>query len=99
MFGVRNVISTPTAMWDPLVAIVLLRIRSTSSIRCVGGLGGWDVSAQWLCDTLLDLCDIHQVFREPGRGWGLRTLEDVKEGQLVFEYVGEVLDDDEVKVC
>ena len=36
----------------------------------------------------------HQIFREGGCGWGLRTLEDVRKGQLVFEYVGEVIDDD-----
>lgn len=36
----------------------------------------------------------HQIFREGGCGWGLRTLENVRKGQLVFEYVGEVIDDD-----
>ena len=36
----------------------------------------------------------HQLFREGGCGWGLRTMEDVKKGQLVFEYVGEVIDDE-----
>jgi hypothetical protein len=35
---------------------------------------------------------------ENGRGWGLKTMEDVVKGQLVFEYVGEVIDDDGVRV-
>ena len=39
-----------------------------------------------------------QIFKEGGCGWGLRTLEDVKKGQLVFEYVGEVIDDDLLEV-
>lgn len=30
--------------------------------------------------------------REQGKGWGLVTLEKVKQGQLVTEYVGEVID-------
>ncbi|XP_054168749.1 histone-lysine N-methyltransferase NSD2-like [Oppia nitens] len=28
-------------------------------------------------------------------GWGLRTLEDIKKGQFVIEYVGELIDEDE----
>ncbi|KAK4482362.1 hypothetical protein RD792_009515 [Penstemon davidsonii] len=33
-----------------------------------------------------------QVFMTPdGKGWGLRTLEDLPEGAFVCEYVGEVL--------
>ena len=39
-----------------------------------------------------------KIFREHGRGWGLRASEDVKKGQLVFEYVGEVIDDEELHV-
>ena len=39
-----------------------------------------------------------QIFKEYGCGWGLKTLEYVKKGQLVFEYVGEVIDDDELTV-
>lgn len=30
--------------------------------------------------------------REQGKGWGLVTLEKVRQGQLVIEYVGEVID-------
>lgn len=36
----------------------------------------------------------HQIFKEGGCGWGLKTLEDVRKGQLVFEYVGEVIDEE-----
>ena len=39
-----------------------------------------------------------QIFKEYGCGWGLKASEDVKKGQLVFEYVGEVIDDDELEV-
>ncbi|EZA60650.1 putative histone-lysine N-methyltransferase NSD2 [Ooceraea biroi] len=36
-------------------------------------------------------------FHTVGRGWGLRTLEDIKAGQFVIEYVGEVIDEAEYK--
>ncbi|XP_071919302.1 probable inactive histone-lysine N-methyltransferase SUVR2 isoform X1 [Coffea arabica] len=32
-----------------------------------------------------------QVFMSEGKGWGLRTLEDLPKGAFVCEYVGEVL--------
>ncbi|GMP96896.1 hypothetical protein CsSME_00045333 [Camellia sinensis var. sinensis] len=33
-----------------------------------------------------------QVFMTPGgKGWGLRTLEDLPKGAFVCEYVGEIL--------
>ena len=35
-----------------------------------------------------------QPFMENGKGWGLKTLEDVKKGRLIREYVGEVLTED-----
>lgn len=38
-----------------------------------------------------------EPFHTVGRGWGLRTLEDIKAGQFVIEYVGEVIDDAEYK--
>lgn len=31
------------------------------------------------------------------RGWGLKTLESIKEGQFVIEYVGEIIDEAEFK--
>eukprot|EP00536_Pseudo-nitzschia_multiseries_P012045 jgi/Psemu1/308731/fgenesh1_kg.440_\ len=36
-----------------------------------------------------------QPKREPGKGWGLVTLEHVPRGKLVLEYVGEVVDENE----
>nr|XP_026490227.1 uncharacterized protein LOC113396490 isoform X1 [Vanessa tameamea]XP_026490228.1 uncharacterized protein LOC113396490 isoform X1 [Vanessa tameamea] len=36
-------------------------------------------------------------YRTPHRGWGLKTLVDVKAGQFVIEYVGELIDEDEFK--
>ena len=30
-------------------------------------------------------------FVTPGKGWGLKTLEDIKSGEFVIEYVGEVI--------
>lgn len=35
---------------------------------------------------------MYQVFMTPGgKGWGLRTLEDLPKGAFVCEYVGEIL--------
>ncbi|CAH0763426.1 unnamed protein product [Diatraea saccharalis] len=36
-------------------------------------------------------------YRTPQRGWGLRALEDIKAGQFVIEYVGELIDEEEFK--
>ncbi|XP_062572179.1 histone-lysine N-methyltransferase NSD2-like [Saccostrea cucullata] len=36
-------------------------------------------------------------FKTEGRGWGLRTNVDIKKGQFVHEYVGELIDEEEVK--
>ncbi|XP_013185110.2 uncharacterized protein LOC106130742 [Amyelois transitella] len=36
-------------------------------------------------------------YRTPHRGWGLKTLEDIKAGQFVIEYVGELIDEEEFK--
>ncbi|KPJ05187.1 putative histone-lysine N-methyltransferase Mes-4 [Papilio xuthus] len=36
-------------------------------------------------------------YRTPQRGWGLKTLEDIKAGQFVIEYVGELIDEEEFK--
>ncbi|XP_048486435.1 uncharacterized protein LOC105396524 [Plutella xylostella] len=36
-------------------------------------------------------------YRTPHRGWGLRTLEEIKQGQFVIEYVGELIDIEEFK--
>jgi len=37
-----------------------------------------------------------RVFRTEGRGWGVAAVEDVEVGTFVSEYVGEVIDDEEV---
>lgn len=38
-----------------------------------------------------------QVFLTPeGKGWGLRTLEDLPRGTFVCEYVGEILTNTEL---
>ncbi|XP_044753544.1 uncharacterized protein LOC123312969 [Coccinella septempunctata] len=34
-------------------------------------------------------------YRTTGRGWGLKTLEPIKKGRFVIEYVGEIIDDEE----
>ncbi|CAH2097203.1 unnamed protein product [Euphydryas editha] len=36
-------------------------------------------------------------YRTPHRGWGLKTLVDIKAGQFVIEYVGELLDEAEFR--
>ncbi|XP_050438298.1 histone-lysine N-methyltransferase NSD2-like isoform X2 [Adelges cooleyi] len=38
-----------------------------------------------------------EPFLTGDRGWGLRILEDIKEGSFVIEYVGEVIDEEEFK--
>ncbi|XP_017756965.1 PREDICTED: histone-lysine N-methyltransferase NSD2 isoform X2 [Eufriesea mexicana] len=38
-----------------------------------------------------------EPFHTVGRGWGLRSLEPIKVGQFVIEYVGEVIDEAEYK--
>ncbi|XP_029047985.2 histone-lysine N-methyltransferase NSD2 isoform X2 [Osmia bicornis bicornis] len=38
-----------------------------------------------------------EPFHTVGRGWGLRSLEPIKTGQFVIEYVGEVIDEAEYK--
>ncbi|XP_014214983.1 histone-lysine N-methyltransferase NSD2 [Copidosoma floridanum] len=37
-------------------------------------------------------------FHTDERGWGLKVLESVKEGQFVIEYVGEVIDEAEYRL-
>ncbi|XP_046335260.2 histone-lysine N-methyltransferase NSD2-like isoform X2 [Haliotis rufescens] len=36
-------------------------------------------------------------FKTSSRGWGLKTLQDVKKGQFVNEYVGDLIDEEECK--
>ncbi|XP_043997467.1 uncharacterized protein nsd1b [Gambusia affinis] len=38
-----------------------------------------------------------QIFRTLSRGWGLRCVHDIKKGQFVTEYVGEVIGEDECR--
>jgi SET domain-containing protein len=37
--------------------------------------------------------------QEGSMGWGLRALEDVSQGSLVIEYVGEVISLEQMKAC
>uniref|UniRef100_A0A8C7J8F5 [histone H3]-lysine(36) N-dimethyltransferase n=1 Tax=Oncorhynchus kisutch TaxID=8019 RepID=A0A8C7J8F5_ONCKI len=39
-----------------------------------------------------------EIFRTLARGWGLRCAHDIKKGEFVNEYVGEVIDEDECRV-
>ena len=36
-------------------------------------------------------------FRTEDRGWGLLALEDIPKGRFVIEYVGEVINEDELQ--
>ncbi|XP_053652299.1 histone-lysine N-methyltransferase NSD3 isoform X2 [Cherax quadricarinatus] len=36
-------------------------------------------------------------FRTETRGWGLKTTQDIKKGEFVIEYVGELIDDEEFR--
>ena len=38
-----------------------------------------------------------EVFREPNMGWGLKSKQFVAAGHLVIEYLGEIIDFDEVQ--
>ena len=38
----------------------------------------------------------YERFREHAMGWGLRATEAIKEGSLVIEYIGEVIDEAEM---
>ncbi|XP_068194751.1 histone-lysine N-methyltransferase NSD2 isoform X2 [Antennarius striatus] len=38
-----------------------------------------------------------QIVRTPGKGWGLVALRDIKKGEFVNEYVGEVIDEEECR--
>lgn len=38
-----------------------------------------------------------EVYSEFGRGWGIRTLEFIPNGAFVFEYVGEIINQDEMQ--
>ncbi len=38
----------------------------------------------------------YERFREHAMGWGLRATEQIKEGTLVIEYIGEVIDEVEM---
>ncbi|XP_055730042.1 histone-lysine N-methyltransferase, H3 lysine-36 specific-like isoform X4 [Salvelinus fontinalis] len=39
-----------------------------------------------------------EIFRTLARGWGLRCAHDIKKGEFVNEYIGEVIDEDECRV-
>ncbi|XP_037098191.1 histone-lysine N-methyltransferase NSD2 isoform X1 [Syngnathus acus] len=38
-----------------------------------------------------------KIIKTPGKGWGLMALRDVKKGEFVNEYVGELIDEDECR--
>ncbi|KAI4880897.1 hypothetical protein NFI96_029779, partial [Prochilodus magdalenae] len=38
-----------------------------------------------------------EIFRTLSRGWGLRCCHDIKKGEFVNEYVGEVIDEEECR--
>ncbi|KAM9834128.1 histone-lysine N-methyltransferase, H3 lysine-36 specific [Syngnathus typhle] len=40
---------------------------------------------------------IVEIFRTLSRGWGLRSVSDIKKGAFVSEYVGEVIDEEECR--
>ncbi|KAJ8351349.1 hypothetical protein SKAU_G00228250 [Synaphobranchus kaupii] len=38
-----------------------------------------------------------EIFRTLARGWGLRGISDIKKGEFVNEYVGEMIDEEECR--
>uniref|UniRef100_A0A3B3R460 Histone-lysine N-methyltransferase NSD3 n=1 Tax=Paramormyrops kingsleyae TaxID=1676925 RepID=A0A3B3R460_9TELE len=39
-----------------------------------------------------------EVIKTEGRGWGLKTKQDLKKGDFVLEYVGELIDSEECRL-
>ncbi|KAL2077525.1 hypothetical protein ACEWY4_027029 [Coilia grayii] len=46
--------------------------------------------------TKRQYCEV-EIFRTLSRGWGLRSMSDIKKGAFVSEYVGEVIDEEECR--
>ncbi|CAL1265237.1 unnamed protein product [Larinioides sclopetarius] len=38
-----------------------------------------------------------KIFKTKDRGWGLKTLQDVKKGEFIIEYVGEIITHEEYR--
>ncbi|XP_061700297.1 histone-lysine N-methyltransferase NSD2 isoform X1 [Syngnathoides biaculeatus] len=38
-----------------------------------------------------------KIIKTPGKGWGLVALRDIKKGEFVNEYIGELIDEDECR--
>ncbi|CAN9502627.1 unnamed protein product [Ophioblennius macclurei] len=38
-----------------------------------------------------------KIVKTPGKGWGLISLRDIKKGEFVNEYIGELIDDEECR--
>ncbi|XP_077394301.1 histone-lysine N-methyltransferase NSD2 isoform X3 [Festucalex cinctus] len=38
-----------------------------------------------------------KIVKTPGKGWGLVALRDIKKGEFVNEYIGELIDEDECR--
>lgn len=38
-----------------------------------------------------------KIIKTPGKGWGLITLRDIKKGEFVNEYIGELIDEEECR--
>ncbi len=73
-------------------------------VECVGDIKrkNGDKNPYWNCDSgpscgnrILSLKQLAKCRprREHGKGWGLVTLNGVKKGDLVQEYVGEIIDE------
>lgn len=67
-----------------------ITVTECTSINCK--LGNKDCGNRALGKRQFVKC---QPKRERGKGWGLRTLENVPKNKLVQEYVGEVIDEKE----
>ncbi|XP_056587365.1 histone-lysine N-methyltransferase, H3 lysine-36 specific isoform X2 [Triplophysa dalaica] len=48
------------------------------------------------CFSKRQCCQV-EIFRTLSRGWGLRCMHDIKKGDFVNEYVGEVIDEEECR--
>eukprot|EP00591_Stephanopyxis_turris_P012618 CAMPEP_0195508434 /NCGR_PEP_ID=MMETSP0794_2-20130614/1637_1 /TAXON_ID=515487 /ORGANISM="Stephanopyxis turris, Strain CCMP 815" /LENGTH=598 /DNA_ID=CAMNT_0040635387 /DNA_START=534 /DNA_END=2330 /DNA_ORIENTATION=- len=76
-------------------------------VECVGEKNNPNKNKYWNCECGPD-CGNRMVGRrqaakcrprrEPGKGWGLVALENLRKGDFVQEYVGEVIDEKEMKL-
>jgi [histone H3]-lysine36 N-dimethyltransferase SETMAR len=70
---------------------VLMYVRRYANCRCGPECGNRRFQQHAKVKT--------QPFGEAGRGWGLQVIDPVTKGELICEYLGEVIDEKMMQVC